>query len=50
MAAVVDPVGRKANWSSSSIIWYWPRGGDAFAAGKVSADLAESNGSLSLGG
>jgi len=34
--------------SASSITWYRPRGGDA--AGKVTAGLAESNGSLSPGG
>ena len=39
--------------SPSSIIWYWPKGGDkgrwCSAAGKVTAGLAESNDSLSLG-
>ena len=34
---------------ASSIIWYRPKGGDA-VAGKVSAGLAESSGSLPLGG
>jgi len=32
--------------SLSSITWYRPRGGDCSAAGKVTAGLAESNGSL----
>ena len=36
--------------SPSSITWYQPRGGDALHAGKVTAGLAESNGSLLLGG
>jgi len=38
--------------SPSSIIWYHyqPVGGDVLSAGKVTAGLAESNGSLLLGG
>jgi len=37
--------------SPSSITWYRPKGGDALAvAGKVTAGLAESNGSLPPGG
>jgi len=37
--------------SPSSITWYRPKDGDALhAAGKVTADLVESNGSLPPGG
>ena len=37
--------------SPSSITWYRPRGGDVILlAGKVTAGLAESNGSLPPGG
>ena len=36
--------------SPSSITWYRSKGGDALAAGKVTAGLAESNGSLPPGG
>jgi len=32
--------------SSSSIVWYWPKGGDV-AAGKVTAGLEDSNASYS---
>ena len=36
--------------SPSSITWYRPKGGDRSMAGKVTAGLAESNGSLPPGG
>ena len=36
--------------SPSSITWYRQRGGECSAAGKVTAGLAESNGSLPPGG
>jgi len=36
--------------SPSSITWYRPKGGDAFAAGEETAGLTESNGSLPPGG
>jgi len=35
--------------SPSSVIWSWPMVSDS-SAGKVTAGLVESNGSLSLGG